>query len=311
MGAAEAKEKLQGVLVAAPTQMNADFSVDLEGVKAFTRFLVDKGIVNGSGVILSTGAGGEYLHLTLEERKAVTQAAVEAAAGRVPVFAGASHTSTLHAVEIARHAADVGADGLQVSPPYYFVPSADEVFEFYKAINDAADIGIMIYSDPWASGVDMSARLIERLATLPNVIGLKWYSGNLPNWTKVYERFAERLSIIDNQLVWTKGLGFMMGARGFVSQVANFAPENELNILRLLRAKEWEKVLTEVSRLTLPYYRLLYAAMDEGLTGEGNFIKTALEILGLPDGPARPPHRPLPPKYREEMRRILAAAGLV
>jgi dihydrodipicolinate synthase/N-acetylneuraminate lyase len=63
--------------------------------------------------------------------------------------------------------------------------------------------------------------------------------------------------------------------------------------------------------LTLPYYRLLYAAMDEGLTGEGNFIKTALEILGLPDGPARPPHRPLPPKYREEMRRILAAAGLV
>lgn len=279
--------------------------------KEHIRFLVNKGIVNGTGVILSTGAGGEFMHLTLEERKQVTEAAVEAANGPVPVFAGGSHTSTLHAVELAKHAARVGADGLQVSPPHYFVLSEDEVFEYYKAINDAADIGILVYNDPWASAVNMSANLIERLAGLPNVIGLKWYCTNYATWTAVHERFSERLSIIDNQAVWTGGTGFMLGATGFVSQVANFAPEYELNILGLFRAKEWEEALKETCRLTLPYYRFMIEAAEEGLTGEGDFIKAALEIVRLPDGPARPPHRPLPEKHRRKIRQILSAAGLV
>jgi dihydrodipicolinate synthase/N-acetylneuraminate lyase len=92
----------------------------------------------------------------------------------------------------------------------------------------------------------MSANLVGRIADLPNVIGLKWYSTDLANWTEAYERFSERLAIIDNNAVWTSGLGFMMGAKGFVSQVANFAPEYELNILNLLRQKQWEKALEEM-----------------------------------------------------------------
>jgi len=310
MGAAEAKQKLQGILVAAPTQMKQDYSLDLDGIKKFTRFLVDKGIVNGNGVILSTGAGGEHMHLTMEERKKVTAAVVEAAEGKVPVFVGATHNSTLHAVELAKNAASAGATGLQVSSPYYFVLSEDEVFEYFKAINDAADIGIMVYNDPWASGMDMSAEFIGRLAELPHIIGLKWATNNGFTRREVYHLFSDRFSIIDNQMVYVGPGSFMMGARGFVSQVANFAPEYELNILRLIRAKEWEKVVRELDRLTIPYYRILIEAGKEGITGEGNFIKTAVELAGLPAGPARPPHRPLPPKYREKMRAVLAAAGI-
>jgi dihydrodipicolinate synthase/N-acetylneuraminate lyase len=63
--------------------------------------------------------------------------------------------------------------------------------------------------------------------------------------------------------------------------------------------------------LTVPYYRLLIAAEKDGITGEGNFIKAALEIVGLPAGPPRPPHQPMPEKYREQMREMLSAAGII
>jgi hypothetical protein len=83
----EAKKRLQGVAVAAVTQMNQDYSLDLEGIKEFIKFLISKDLVAGNAVILSNGAGGEQMHLTDEEQKQVTRAVVEAAEGKVPIIA--------------------------------------------------------------------------------------------------------------------------------------------------------------------------------------------------------------------------------
>src|SRR2546425_6483412 len=124
----ESKEKYQGIFIAAPVPMKDDFSLDLPKIQNCLEYLIDAGMKTGNAVYTVLGAGGEHMHLSVEERKAVAEASVEFAAGRLPIFVGVSHTSTRVSVELARHAEKIGADGLQVEPPYYFQGTADDVF---------------------------------------------------------------------------------------------------------------------------------------------------------------------------------------
>ena len=93
-----AKEALRGVVIAVPTPFRDDLSLDTDTLKENVRFLVEQGLRRGRGALLITGAGGEYPHLTVEERKEATEAAVQAARGEGPIFGCATHTSQLHAV---------------------------------------------------------------------------------------------------------------------------------------------------------------------------------------------------------------------
>lgn len=113
------------------------------------------------------------MHLTIEERKAVAEASVRFAAGRLPVFVGVSHPSTLVSVELARHAEIIGADRLQVELAYYFHGTSDDLFEYFRAISDSVSIGLTAYNTCWTSGFSMDQHFLDRLASLRNIIGLK------------------------------------------------------------------------------------------------------------------------------------------
>ena len=304
------RKDLVGVNVAMPTFFKPDFSIDCEMIQTHTRFIVESGIRRGDGVLLCLGAGGESCHLTEDERVEVTRAMIEAADGAVPVVVGVTHNSTMQAVRLAKEADKLGAYGVQVAPPYYFLHSADEVFRHVKAISEEIDIGISLYNIPYTCSVDMNVEFVSRCMELGNVIGLKWYTPNLYLLREMYLAMRDRVNIIDNVAVYTGPLGFILGAVGFASQTANFDPAGELELLRIMREKRYDQVYPQMSKLVMPYYDLRAEVIKSGISGEGNFIKAMIDLIGRHGGPSRPPHVELPQDVRERFAKVIRDAGI-
>src|SRR5918996_5296787 len=132
---------------------------------AFRR-LVEWQIDQGTHGLVPCGTTGESPTLSHDEHKRVVELCVEAAGGRVPVIAGTGSNSTSEAIELTRHAKRAGADGALVVTPYYNKPTQDGLYLHYKAINDSADIPILIYNIPGRSVIDMSVDTMTRLLKL-------------------------------------------------------------------------------------------------------------------------------------------------
>jgi dihydrodipicolinate synthase/N-acetylneuraminate lyase len=181
----ESKEKYQGVFIAAPTPMHDDESLDLPRMRELIRHYRDAGLRTGNCVCTVIGAGGEAMHLDDDERRQVAETAVEAAEGQIPIFVGVGHTRTHCAVELARHADRIGADGLQLELPYYFDNTPDDAFAYISEVANAVECGIGLYPTAWASGLQFEASLIRRICdTLPNVVGLKWSHAVVHKWLR-------------------------------------------------------------------------------------------------------------------------------
>ncbi|MFN7922693.1 MAG: dihydrodipicolinate synthase family protein [Bryobacteraceae bacterium] len=305
------KQLYQGVFIAAVLPMNQDESLDLPRIKPCVDYLVNAGMGPGNAIYVSLGAGGEAMMLDKEERKAAAEAAVEAAAGRIPVFVGVSSDCTATTVELAKHADRIGADGLQVEPPWYFAGMADDVFGYYRAVSDAVEIGITAYPTPWTSHFDMNEAFVERLATLENVIGLKWYSPNPNVALGVIRQFRDRFNIVSNLPGALCASWFIHGVHGYVSQGVNFMPRTHLRILDHLRGKRYEEATQLYMTTEWEYYQAMADCIRQGLNGEANFIKASMELIGYPCGPARLPLRRPPAAFSERVGKMLTAAGEV
>src|SRR5262249_52534383 len=175
MNPAEAQARLQGCYITIPTMFHddADLSVDHDAIRRHVRFLIDGGATTGNAVLLAGGAAGDFSTMTFDERVAVWQAAVDAAAGRVPIAVGGPTTSTPELVRLRRAAQSVGADYGQVSPPFYHSSTEGDFLEHILAGADAADIGFIVYNTYWTS-LGLSSGLVEKLVDVPNVVSLKW-----------------------------------------------------------------------------------------------------------------------------------------
>ena len=299
----ESKKKYQGVFIAAPTPMHNDESLDLPRLRELIRYYREAGLRVGNCVCTIIGAGGEAMHLNDDERRQVAEAAVEEADGQIPIFVGVGHTRTRCAVELARHADKIGADGLQLELPYYFDNTPDDAFAYISEVAQAVECGIGLYPTPWASGLQFEASLIRRICDdLPNVVGLKWSHAIVHKWFHVVEEFSQRLSIIANLGVMLSPSAFMAGVRGYVSQPVSAAPRHNVKIVQWLQSGEYDKALPWIRIVEDPYYKILFEGLDAGYWGEGNFIKAAMDAVGFPCGPARLPHRPL----SEPLRRRFA-----
>ena len=131
-------------------------------IPAWKRF-VDWQIKLGVPGIIILGTTGEFLTVSDEERRLFVETTVKHVRGRMHVLVGTMNAYTPHAVRYSREAEELGADGLMIIPPYYYTPTDDEIFNYYKAICEKVSIPIMLYNNPFTSNVDMSAKLVARL----------------------------------------------------------------------------------------------------------------------------------------------------
>jgi 4-hydroxy-tetrahydrodipicolinate synthase len=196
-----------------------DGIVDERAFQSFVTWQIDE----GSHGLVPCGTTGESATLSLEEHVRVVELCVEAAAGRVPVIAGAGSNNTAHAIELARRAMRAGADAVLVVAPYYNKPSQDGLFAHYKAINDAVDIPIVAYNVPSRTITDISVETMGRIATLANVVGVKDATGDLARTARHRAACGDKFILLSGDD--PNAVGFnAQGGKGCISVTANVAP---------------------------------------------------------------------------------------
>ena len=304
----EVKQTLRGPMIPVITNLKDDLSVDHEAIHQNVRYVVDHGIVKGSGVLLAAGAGGDFPMLALDERKAVAKTIFDAADGQAPVLVGSQDTNVDNCIAMAKWADEIGAYGIQVSPPFYFGPSDDDVVNVFRAIHDATErVALMVYNT-WWEGTDMSLELLERVFELPRCVSLKWSTATLfGRYLRGLAKFADRLAVVDNHGMHV--MNRMMGGTGYITHLATVWPEHDLGVWALLEAGEYEAAQKKIQDVNWHWYD--FRVKMAGRTGgESATIKAALELCGRPGGPARLPSRALTADERAELRDVLVEIGV-
>lgn len=307
----KSKQMLRGCYVTIPTLFKDDkvLSLNLAGIQAHVRFLLEGGLNHENAVFLAGGAAGDFSTMTFEERINVVNAVVEAVGGQVPVAMGAQTTSTAELRRLSKAAQDVGADYIQVSCPFYFHHTEQDFYEYILVAAEASDISIIVYNTFWTS-TGVSLELANRLVEIPNVVGLKWSTSD-PNWMtfeQVIKTFAHRLCVIDNQMQFVAS--HLLGARGFEVHVCNYWPQWGAALIKSLNQQDYSEVQNMLLKAAQPFMRLWMKIDQEYTGGDGHLDKLCMELVGLPSSRSRPPTRDIRKLYREEARRMLIEAGV-
>lgn len=288
----------RGVLPALVTPFR-DGEVDED---VFVR-LVERQIAGGVHGLVPVGTTGETATLSHDEHRRVVELCVKTAAGRVPVIAGAGSNATDEAIELVRHAKQVGADAALVVTPYYNRPSQEGLYAHYQAINDAAQLPVIIYNVPSRTAVDISNETLARLSKLPNMVGIKDATGDMTRAS------FQRLMCGEDWVMLSgddpSALGYMAhGGHGCISVTANVAPEHCAAFYNDALGGQWKGALYGQDRL-VRLHRALFTDASPAPT------KFALARLGLCTEETRLPIVPCSEAARTEVLAAMRDAGLI
>jgi dihydrodipicolinate synthase/N-acetylneuraminate lyase len=300
------KEWLVGPLTAMATPFTEDYELDFEALRAHVRFQVDHGMIWGDGALLVAAGAGEDSVMSVQERKALMDVAVEAADGEVPVLAGINHPDIREIADLARHAEKAGIAAVQLAPVYHYEIAEGDIFRLYERISQESDVSIMVYHTWWTGG-HFSESLLQDLKDLPTVRAIKWSSNDEVLYRKGIVALRDDLAICDNQ--GNQILNHMLGGRSFVNHVGNFWPEYVVGIWRLLQQEDYPGVLEKNSRLDWQWDDWEAKVMQE-TGGHGSYLKAAMEAVGLQAGPPRPPSVRPSAKLLAELRELLERCGV-
>jgi 4-hydroxy-tetrahydrodipicolinate synthase len=255
-------------------------AIDVEAWKGFLGWQLEVGV---PGVIV-LGTTGEFLTVSDEERRLLVGTAIEHVAGRIPVLVGAMNASTARAVRNAREAEELGADGLMILPPYYYTPTEDEIFGYYRAICEAVSLPIMLYNNPVTSNVDMSAKLVGRLTrAFENIRYIKEASMDVGRVYDVIEETEGVMNVFAGERIVES---FTLGAVGYVNPYGNYIPRASYRIWdylvqgRVDDARRVQRLINEIDHII---------AEGHPTYGHQCYSKALAAAAGHPVGDVRPP----------------------
>jgi 4-hydroxy-tetrahydrodipicolinate synthase len=274
-------------------------ALDLDTLKS----LIEWHIAEGSTGLVPVGTTGESPTLSHEEHETVIEVVVKAAAGRVPVIAGAGSNNTVEGMRLIRHAAKVGATAALVVTPYYNKPTQAGLIAHYTALHDCSDLPIIIYNIPGRSVVDMSPETMGILARLPRIIGVKDATGRI-------ERVSQQRMTCGADFIQLSGedataLGFNAhGGVGCISVTANVAPRLCAEFQAATLRGDYAAALALQDRL-MPLHEAIF--LEPGLVG----AKYGLSKLGLCGEEVRLPLVGLTDGVKARMDAAMRHAGLI
>ena len=307
------KDDLAGCYVTVPTPFRdePDLPVDEAALRRYVRFLIDSGLNARYATFLAGGAAGDFSTMTFDERMMVASIVIDEVGGAAPVAVGAQTTSTLELKKLARAAKRLGAQFIQVSCPFYFTHTQDDFEEFIRAAAEAEpDIGLIIYNTFWTSQ-NLSFAMVERLAEIPSVVGLKWASPRTDamEFEDVTSHFRDRFTIIDNNLFFSMSAMPALGARAFEVHNCNFWPEWGIKLIDEVEAGNYAEIARMLVEEAMPFYKLWVEIEQNFTSGDGYLDKLCMELVGLPSSRCRPPTRDIRPVYRERVLAMLRQIG--
>lgn len=293
--------RLRGVIPPLVTPMHPDGALNLDAVPV----LVDHVLAKGVHGIFSPGSQGEAFALTPDERVQVLDAVLAAVNGRVPVMAGTGAITTRAAVEMSRRAEQAGADVLSVITPYFISPSQDELYAYFADVAAAVSIPILAYSNPMRTGgLKIAPATLARLAEdIPHFVGVKDSSGSLVETDAILRACPPdfRVFVGHDSLLFG---GLCLGTVGAVALTANVIPKALVGVYDAFQAGDLTGARVWQARVSI---------LREGLAAIGSYpapVKEALNLMGLPAGPARRPILPLGDEARGRLQDLLRSVGV-
>ena len=274
----EFASSLRGVFGFPVTPFNQDLSLDLKGLARN----VDEMAAFPFCAMVAAGGTGELYSLSIDEIEAVVRTTVEAVNGRMPIVAGTGFNLPM-GVEIARRLEKAGADSILVLPPYYSHSPFAGVLDFYEAVGKATGLPLMIYSRDWAAFTPQQvARIAEHV---PSLVCWKDGQGDVRKYQRI-------MNYVGDRLAWIGGLGddcipgnFSIGVQAYTSSISNIAPKLSIELAEAGTARDFAKI----DKLMERYVQPLYAIRERHRGYEVAVMKEAMEMLGMPAGPVRPP----------------------
>lgn len=288
----------RGSMVAIVSPMQSDGALDYQALAQLVEFHIE----NGSSAIVAVGTTGESATLDFEEHTEFVRRTVDRVAKRVPVIAGTGANSTREAVYMTRQAKDAGADACLLVTPYYNKPTQEGLYQHYKLIAESVAIPQILYNVPARTACDMLPETVERLAGIPNIVGIKEAS-TLERIKELVRRCGDRLAVFSGD----DGIAaeaMLAGAKGVISVTANVAP----------------RAMRELSDAALAGDRARAGEIDGRLAGlhkalflESNPIpvKWAVNQLGLIPPGIRLPLTPLSKAFQPAVRAAMQQAGAI
>ncbi len=284
------------------TPFRADGSIDEPALWALVNWQIDAGI----DFIVACGSTGEAATLDEEEWLRAVRIVIEAAAGRVPVWAGCTHNSTRTLLRLAAMLRQIhGVDAVLSANPYYNKPTQEGQFQHFLALAKLVDpIPVCLYNVPGRTGVNLDPQTVVRLAeAAPNIQAIKEASGKLPQITELVHSLPSSFKVFsgdDNLALAAIGIG----AQGLVSVASNEIPAEMARMIGAALHDDWSEA-REVERR---YGRLFEANFWESNPGP---VKTILNLMGRTSDTVRLPLVSPMPATRAKLERIAGELGLL
>jgi 4-hydroxy-tetrahydrodipicolinate synthase len=261
------------------------FTEDLANIdfSAWHKFL-DWQLSEGVPGIIILGTTGEFLTIKDEERQEFVESTVNHIKNRIPVLVGTANAHTPNAVRYSKEAEELGADGLMISPPYYYTPTHDEIFNYYKEICEQVSIPIMLYNNPFTTNVDMPQKLVAKLTK--DFEQIRYIKEASMDAARVFDIIAATDGIMNVFAGERIVESYLLGAVGYVNPYGNYIPKASTRICEMMtdgrvsEAKRIQHLIDEIQEV-----------IGEGHPTYGHqcYSKALAAFAGYPVGDVRPP----------------------
>jgi len=294
--------KPQGILPALVTPFTEDGKqVNEEALRNLVNRCMELGV---SGVV-PCGTTGEFVNLTTEEKKRVIDVVVDQVNGKVKVVAGTGASGTDQALEMTKYAKDAGVDAALIVTPFYLKPADRGIYEHFDTIASQIDLPIILYNIPQCTGLALPWQMVEDLAQIPNIVGVKDSSGQLSFILAVLEKVRDKINVLCGHDEVVVG-ALASGCSGAILASANVIPDVWVNVYNAIQSGDLKTAQEQQYRIQ----KIARIIAKSGPVG----TKEALNMTGLKVGPVRLPLSvggELTYEEREELRLDLEKIGKI
>jgi 4-hydroxy-tetrahydrodipicolinate synthase len=287
-----------GVGTALVTPFTKGGELDETGVRRLARRQIDAGV----HFLVPCGTTGESPTLSSDERIRVVEIVADEANGKVPILAGAGGYDTKEVIHAARDMQQAGANGLLSVTPYYNKPTAEGLFQHYRAIAESTPLPIVVYNVPGRTGVNVDVPTLARMAEIPNIVGVKEASGNITQMCEVCRAVPAEFIVLSGDDALTLPL-MAIGGRGVISVASNEIPAE---MAQMVEAAERE----DFAAARKIHARIMPLLMVNFIEANPVPVKAAMADMGLLEERYRLPMVSPRGESREKIRKVLAELGL-
>ncbi|MBM3934067.1 MAG: dihydrodipicolinate synthase family protein [SAR202 cluster bacterium] len=297
---------IQGTIVTTPTPMDKDLKIDLAMTTYITRWWVSQGLGTNVAPLKVVAAGGEGPDLSDDEWPQVVRTTVNAAGKNAVVMCALKTKNTLHTIDDAKRAADLGAIGLQIDLPFFHHPNQDDYIRYFSDISDKIDIGIMIYNTYWFGAEPIAPETVVKLANnAEHVVAIKWGVPKGADYD-VMRQFSDKVNVIDNTSQAVRC--HKNGGRGYISSTATAYAKHDLDVWRLMEQKKYAEADAEFDRVRVPLKEWRAKASK---SGGYRHIKAYMTAVGKHVGDPRPPTLPMSDDEIAELKQLMRQIGWI